>query len=261
MPADRYVRAPRFRSHHPLRDTNLRKDDPRGSPETRAGSRLSFNLVLMLGLVGVGTGCEKGCLSAWLGDRGVGGMAPEGTGRKTPSTPLPSMDLSGTDCSDGLLRCSGGGRIEASRAAHLPASCASAQSKEKPIGCTCPWDEIGRCTTGCVVEDEEVIATSIDAGATQVCRPDAPVARPILATDEGAGEICATADGYACVNDIVRVCDHVGAPVRRLGKCLFGCQLGVSLPADDEPLGGHGESKNPDGPLSILCRRNHAERR
>ncbi len=200
--------------------------------------------------------CERGCLSRWLEERGVGGAPPEGSGRTAPHAPRPGMapgdprmDLFGTDCSDGLLRCVDG-RIEASRAAWLPDPCGS-PGQEKGGACVCPWDPIGRCPNGCVADGLEVVATP-DAGAAQLCRPDAPIARPLLPGEGGPAEICASG-GYACVDRIVRHCERPGQPVRMLGLCLFGCQQGIAVES--------GETLNPDGLVAILCRRDDAERR
>lgn len=161
----------------------------------------------------------------------------------------PRVDLFGTDCSDGLLRCVDG-RVEASRAAWLPDPCGS-PGQEKPGACACPWDWIGQCSNGCVADGLEVLATP-DAGASQLCRPSAPIARPLLPGEGGQVEICAT-EGFTCVDQIVRHCERTGQPVRMLGLCLFGCRHGVAVE--------HGEAVNPDGLVAILCQRDDAERR
>src|SRR5262249_45819196 len=145
----------------------------------------------------------------------------------------PSLDLSGTDCSDGLLRCEEG-EVEASLAAHLP-RCESKGAQERN-GCSgCPWQAIYRCTTGWGQEGLEVVGFA-DAGAGQLCRPLAPVARPSLIpspagsldAEQGRVEICAS-EGYACVDETVRLCERTGQPVRFVGRCLYGCHPGISI--------------------------------
>lgn len=192
-------------------------------------------------------GCERGCLGRWLGEHGLGGASPGGSGRDAAAAAR-GLDLFGTDCSDGLLRCVDG-NVEASRTAHLSAECQAPASPEKRAACACPWEPMVRCASGCVDEGLEVIAPR-DAGA-QLCRSDVPAARPLLATEVGPTEICAS-EGLACVDEIVRICDRAGQPARLLGRCLHGCQPGITV--------DHGEATSPDGVLWILCRRDHAER-
>lgn len=193
-------------------------------------------------------GCERGCLASWLSDRGVGGATPESAGRGTPAQPL---DLGGIDCSDGLLRCIEG-QVEASRLAHIPNSCVKTGGAEKRGGsCTCPWDSVAVCPSGCVEDGVEIVAWP-DAGSLQLCRPEGAVARPLSPAESASTEICAS-EGFACVNEVVRLCERPGQPVRLLGRCLNGCQTHIEI----DP----GETMNPNGVLSILCRRDHAERK
>jgi hypothetical protein len=182
------------------------------------------------------TGCERGCLAQK--DRA-----------RANASGGPGIDLSGTDCSDGMVRCAAG-RIEASRAAHLPHPCGDPGALEKRGGCTCPWDVIGQCTSGCAEEGLEVLAPP-DAGA-KVCRPDAPVARPMLPGDPFEPTVC-TSEGVQCTDGIVRQCESSGRPSRAIAFCLAGCDPGIAI--------DHGEPANPDGVSMILCRRPHAERR
>jgi hypothetical protein len=182
-------------------------------------------------------GCERGCLVKKDEARSSGG----GGG---------GIDLSGTDCSDGMVRCTAG-RIEASRVAHLPHPCGDPGALEKRGGCTCPWDVIGQCGSGCAEDGLEVIA-SRDAGALKVCRPDGPVARAILPGDPFEPEVCPS-EGIQCVDGIIRRCDAAGRPSRAIAYCLAGCDPGIAI--------DHGDSTNPDGVSMILCRRPHAERR
>jgi hypothetical protein len=111
---------------------------------------------------------------------------------------------------------------------------------------------LAQCGSGCADEGIEVIAGSPDASINQLCRPAIPVARPILPGDLGGVEICSE-EGTVCVDGIVRYCDRPGQPVRPLARCLYGCQPGFIV--------DHGETKNPDGIASILCRRDQPERR
>lgn len=208
----------------------------------------------MLALVLFVSGCERGCLSRWLAERGVGGGAPEGSGGAAPPGKPRTLDLSGTDCSDGLLRCTGG-RVEASRAAHLPHPCGAARMGEREPACQCPWDVVGACPSGCASDGLEAIGAPTDAGVAQLCRPDVPVARPVLPGDPIPIDICAH-EGVACVDGIVRTCEAPGQPVRALAMCLDGCQRHVGID-DVDP----GALTNPDGLVSILCQRGHAERR
>ena len=127
---------------------------------------------------------------------------------------------------------------------------------ERQPACECPWDVVATCSSGCASEGLEVIGAATDAGAAQLCRPDVPVARRLIPGDPVPNEICAT-DGVACVDGIVRTCEAPAQPVRPLAICLHGCQPHVGI--DIEP-GEPGETKNPDGLVSILCQRGHAER-
>lgn len=203
-----------------------------------------YPIVIALAAVALG-GCERGCLSNWLSERGVGGKTPETTGRGTPSSAL-----QGFDCSDGLLRCIDG-QVEASRATHIPDSCAKgAAGERRATTCTCPWESVGACPSGCVENGLEVVAWP-DAGFPQLCLPNHAVARPLLPAETESTEICAT-EGVTCVNETVRLCEHIGRPARLVGKCLNGCQAHIEI----EP----GETMDLHGVLSILCRRDDAER-
>ncbi len=191
---------------------------------------------LTLALLLLVTGCDRGCLSKSDPARG--------------SSSGSALDLTGTDCSDGMVRCKEG-RIEASRAAHLPHPCGDPGTVEKRGSCTCPWDVIGHCRTGCAEEGLEVIATR-DAGAQKVCRAETQVARPILPGDPFEATICSD-EGVSCADGIVRACDEPGRPARAIALCLTGCDPGIAI--------DHGDPTNPDGVSMILCRRPHAERR
>jgi hypothetical protein len=224
---------------------------------------LLFVLPLLLG-------CERGCLSRWLAERGMGPPPPT-TSR---SGPPPGIDLGGSDCSDGLLRCVEG-RVEASRTAHLPSECGGAKpgpQGESPRACVCPFDVIGSCASGCAAEGLEVVGAPTEAGVAQLCQADAPVARPLTPGEvaDSAPAICA-AEGVACVDGIVRICDHAGQSARPIAKCFGACQTAVAID-DATVLTTHGSfgaanppdpgaARNPDGFVSILCMHGHAERR
>jgi hypothetical protein len=235
----------------------------------------SLARVVMLALVVLPVlGCERGCLARKLGQNGAEPSAGRGgpsAGRGEPSAARTEgtregsgvgarpgqaqpFDLSGSDCSDGLLRCIDG-RVEASRTAHLPHPCGGAKRGERPA-CECPWEAFAPCPSGCALEGFEVIGSPSDAGAAQLCRASQPVARPILPGDAIPTEVCST-EGVACVDGIVRTCEARGQTVRAVAVCLHGCQPYVGI--DDQ--GDPGASKNLDGVVAILCRRDDAERR
>jgi hypothetical protein len=167
-------------------------------------------------------------------------------------------DLAGTDCSDGLLRCAGG-EVEASRIAHLPARCGQVKKSRSPektdTECACPWDPITHCRTGCGAEGVEVTGAKSDANGFQLCRPEQPSARPVLGSDDASVDVCSEAS-TTCRDGIVRMCSGAGQAARNVAYCIFGCAPGLSV--DDE---GDGPAANPDGLISILCRRSDAERR
>jgi hypothetical protein len=182
--------------------------------------------------------CERGCLASWLHERGIGGKPPEGPGRETPPGNGRTMDLSGTDCSDGLLRCVAG-HVEASRPAHITTG-------------ECPWDDVMACPCA---SDGLTVLGSPDGGAPQLCRPDHPVARPILPGDPVAMGVCPD-EHIGCREGVIEVCDRSGASARSVAFCLSGCAVTVAL--DDSPGGAPGTL---DGLVPILCRHQHAERR
>lgn len=210
----------------------------------------SFAVILALALA-LG-GCERGCLSRWLAEKGVGG-APR------PAGSASGLSLEGTDCSDGLLRCVDG-RVEASIAAHLPHPCSAENAAEARQACTCPWETIAQCSSGCVMDGLEVIGERGDGGAMQLCRPDAPVARPLLPGEPAPKEVCVDR-GVTCVDGIVRVCEAPLRPTLGLAVCLHGCAGQVALDTANAGPADPGATTNPDGVVSILCRRDHAERR
>lgn len=221
--------------------------------------RRGTSAVLLTVLVVGGCGCERGCLARWLGDRGVGGLSaePEGVGSGAAQGPR-GLGLEGTDCSDGLLRCVGG-RVEASRAAHLSRGCGGREA-ERPTACVCPWDVVTECASGCVREGLEAIGAPTDASAAQLCRPSALVARPVLPGDPVPTDICVS-EGVACVDGIVRACEAPGLPTRAVAICLKGCEVQIGVDAWGDDSEDPGALEDVDVVTSLLCRRDHAERR
>jgi hypothetical protein len=200
-------------------------------------------------------GCERGCLSTWLVEQGVG-RTPDTPRSGTPShggtgpqvAPSgPSVELGGTDCSDGLARCTDG-NVEISLMGHVPHPCAA--PKERSAACACPWKVAGRCSAGCVSEGLEVAAAP-EVALVQLCAPVEAVSRPVLATEATVVTICAD-DGVSCVDGIVRSCAARGQPAQLVSVCVHGCAPGATLDPDDLRTG--------NGPAAILCRRAHAER-
>jgi hypothetical protein len=113
---------------------------------------------------------------------------------------------------------------------------------------------VAACPSGCALEGA-VVAVEREAALAQLCRPraaDAVVARPALPA-EAQAEVCAE-EGARCRDGVVSFCAVLGLPTRVAGVCVRGCEPAVSSI-------DHGETANPDGWLSILCRRSTAERR
>ncbi|MBX3230929.1 MAG: hypothetical protein KIT84_36330 [Labilithrix sp.] len=190
-------------------------------------------------------GCERGCLARWLAEQESSPEPAASTAR--------GIDLTGTDCSDGLLRCRAGA-VEASRVAHLPGSCVKGVNPEKTgAACVCPWDVVATCASGCADEEVEVTSSS-DVVARQLCRPATPVARPVLGEDDASIDVCSD-DGFTCRASIVRACDGAGMASRPLARCIHGCALDVAV-----EIAGDGPARNPAGVIAILCRRSDAER-
>jgi hypothetical protein len=118
---------------------------------------------------------------------------------------------------------------------------------------------IAECPSGCAEDGLEVIGERTDGGIAQLCRSQVPVARPLLPGELAPIDICSD-EGIACQDSIVRICEGPGRPTRGLARCLNGCQTYIAIDSPDGFQLGRGTSKNPDGAVSILCRRNHTER-
>jgi hypothetical protein len=209
-------------------------------------------VLLLLGL----SACEGDCRARHLVRRWSGAKSPDDAAAPW-STRDQGMDLTGTDCSDGLLRCVDG-VVEASRRAHLPNPCGPGPENQ---ACRCPWDVVTRCFSGCAAEGLEVLGEAADGGAAQLCRPDLVVARPILPGDAVSTDICSD-EGIACVDGVVRGCEGAGRPSQAYALCLDGCEPRVAVGAfTPGNTASPGTNKTLDGVVAILCRRAHAERR
>lgn len=194
-------------------------------------------------------GCERGCLARYLTSEDPRGGSTA-TGREDDGKHR--IDLTGTDCSDGLLRCEQG-RVEASRAGHVSARCGEGQSPEKKASeCTCPWDVVMTCA--CAIEGMEMSGEP-DSGARQLCRPEQAAARPVLGSDDASVDVCAD-EGITCREGLVRVCDAPASVSRPVAYCIYGCAPHLSLLETQD-----GPTKNLDGVISILCRHSDAELR
>jgi hypothetical protein len=161
--------------------------------------------VLVVGLAG----CERGCLSNWLTERGVGGDKPViGKG---------SLPVQGVDCPDGLARCEDG-VVRVSRAYSYPVPC-----KESPEQCTCPWVNVGACERGCVAESIELVMRRALA-AEQLCAPASGSAAGVLARPpDPAFEVrpgWCEGESYRCEGGAVVAC--VDSP-SALAACVKGC--------------------------------------
>jgi len=214
---------------------------------------LALLLLLML------TGCERGCLRRTLGDHMGEGGEPEDPAPPRLRADHSNLDLSGTDCAGGLLRCIDS-RVEASISAHRPHPCGAGAGNDQQAKCECPRESVARCSNGCALDGLEVVSRNSDAGATQLCRPDVPVARPLIPGDPVPADICST-EGVACVAGMVRSCEARGRPERGIAFCLNGCQTDVGVDAPIPQTGDPGAPQYLDGVVMILCRRDQAERR
>jgi hypothetical protein len=217
------------------------------APRARAPVAGAVARAVVFALALGGLGCERGCLSAWLVDHGVGGGSPAGSAARDRASDL---DLAGTDCADGLARCVGGS-VEVSRLAHVPHPCAA--PGDRPGACACPWDVAARCAEGCAGEGVEVLAAAPIAVA-QLCRPNEPVVRPLGLADPAEEGVCSDRE-IACKRGRIVTCDAAGQPPRAVAACLHGCAFSIGLSSD------HGAAPTLDGAAAILCRRRDAERR
>jgi len=211
-----------------------------GRPFVRAIATAAFALVL--------GGCERGCLSTWLAELGVG--------RPSATPPKGALPLSGVDCPDGLARCVGG-VVEVSRASHYTLPCADPQA-----GCMCPWDSLGPCPLGCAADGVEVVVPPERAlaqlcatdPASPVARPIAPTAMPPGACDDvresteppttPAGPSTPDENVYRCLASIVVACSSSGGR-KAVAACVRGCFHDGDTVDEEEA--------DPDEAARILC--------
>jgi hypothetical protein len=149
-------------------------------------------------------GCERGCLSNWLAERGLGHPAA-GASAKGPT------DLRGIDCSDGLARCQDG-VVEVSIAYHYPDPCSGPAEK-----CRCPWERLGDCPGACAADGVELVVER-ERALRQLCaaRPDEDFAR--RSGDAAAVVPCEAT--FACHGSTVIAC---GPPPAAVATCARGC--------------------------------------
>lgn len=169
-------------------------------PRRPAGSR-AWPLAAA-GLALLAAGCERGCLSRALTERAAS-SSPSSRG----------VDLGGTDCPAGLVRCRAG-ELERSLGGHLPAVCG------RPEGCACPAERAGECgalgmAPRCLLEEAWVELPvgqepALCAGGPARAAPEASVA-PAGACDS---------DDARCLGGVlVRCHPHP----RVVARCLRGC--------------------------------------
>jgi hypothetical protein len=163
------------------------------------------------------SGCERGCLTTWWDSH-----TTSGAGGQQSLTPPPAEK---PGCVSGFVRCSGGS-VQASRA-QVGTHCT-------PEGCLCPWDDIGKCAFGCVLEGVP-IEMPLDAGVLQLCAPDDNLGPTAVVNREESGdagdEVACEIEGFFCMNGRVSSC---GNP--RSAVCAHGCAKldDVRLDEDDD---------------------------
>ena len=177
-------------------------------------------------------GCERGCLSTWLAERGVG-TAPQGP--VAPSKDRAHIALSSVDCPDGMARC-GDGIVEGSRAYHYDDPC-----KGSPEQCQCPWERLGDCPHGCAADGVELDVPR-ERALEQLCAPPpgASLSRP--PSPDATASACE--DDYVCAGGVVVAC---GPPAVAVAACTKGCaREGQAI--DDEQV-------TREAATAVLCRR------
>ncbi len=168
--------------------------------------------VLLLAL----TGCQRGCLSAWIAEKADPSASSD-----------PRERLMGfTDCSDGLVRCHAG-IAQRSVGVAIPQACHS--TPDNPHACDCPFAPVTTCADGCVAED----VTLVSADAKRACAPpkfelvSTEPHPPLVTTCEGEGT------RFRCEKGAVFACADAGA--EPIGACSRGCAVeGEQL--DDEEV-------------------------
>jgi hypothetical protein len=178
-------------------------------------------------------GCQRGCGWGWLREQGVGGG------------PLPAdpgaVALSGVDCPDGLARCIEG-QVEVSRLAKLARPCRGPEGV-----CSCPWEPIGSCARGCVVDGLEVL---MDRGlaTTQLCLPELDAGRPAAVSQPArvATATCDEGELYRCTAGEVIDCDARSV----IASCSRGCSAEGAAVDDTSPT-MPGRVQRPGGSASL----------
>ncbi len=159
-------------------------------------------------------GCQRGCLSTWWQSHASGGTA-----QQNPT--IPPEEKPG--CVAGFIRCTGG---------NLQASRAEPNARCTPEGCVCPWDDVGKCARGCVLQGVP-FEMSVDAGVTQLCLPDDE--RAVVSIEQSAqtwdagGDLACEMEGYFCRDGRVLSCGNPRAIV-----CVHGCAPLDDLQLDEE---------------------------
>lgn len=212
---------------------------------------LSSLLVILAVAVSL-TACERGCARRYAErvlSPGGGGDIPRVGGDLPPTAA----------CPEGLARCNGG-RVSVS--ARLPPG-----TRCSPEGCTCPWDDLGTCSFGCVTDGAE-LDMSRERARAQLCAPppNASFALPVppgslpapttrlppaqLAADGGreedeepAADIACEIESYRCDRGVVYRCE--GGAVS-LFRCVQNCS---------EEGGTVLAVVSPDKAAALLCRR------
>jgi len=188
--------------------------------------------VLLLPLVFLG-GCERGCLTTWLTEHGVGEPAPSSKHAVT---------FNGVDCPDGLARCIGG-VVEVSRVSHYALPCSGPAE-----ACMCPWDSVGACPAGCAADGVEAVVPR-ERALAQLCASDPahPVARPVLPNASPPGACDDGVTGYRCLASIVVACtaSDAGVRPRAVAACVHACAPGGDAIDEDDATD--------EGASRILC--------
>jgi hypothetical protein len=212
--------------------------------------------VAVAAAVGALAGCERGCGPGWPWVREHVFGAPQ-----APA----SLPTSVIDCPDGLGRCVEG-TVFVSQLASMAWPCRGPERS-----CECPWETVGGCARGCVVEGLEV---AVDRGRAlgQLCAPEAgdplaatmpaqpglpasswraeggdpPVGKgPTRATEARESARCDEGELYRCADGAVVDCVARAA----VALCVRGC-AGAGGSIDD----GAGPVRR-EAAFAILCKR------
>jgi hypothetical protein len=174
------------------------------------------------------TGCERGCASRWLAEHGS---------REKETVQQGGPLTSAIDCPDGLARCNGG-VVEASRLASIRQPCQGTVEQ-----CTCPWDRLGECERGCIVDGADVTSDRGKA-MTQLCAPAPGTGAVAHALRSAAPADCDEDQLYRCAGGAVVSCPEHAV----VGTCDRGCF------AEGASVGG-GAPVGREAAFAILCSR------